>query len=121
MAYQPHCSLCHLDDKTGAGTVVTPFGWSMKNRGLTGSTNTVPPAIAQMIKDGVDSDGDGVTDIEELKNGTDPNSPGDAGLGDARPGYGCGGTPPVGRSTLPDGGFIVMAIVAVARALRLRR
>jgi hypothetical protein len=120
MTRQPQCNLCHLDDKTGGGTVVTPFGWSMKARGLTGSTNTVAPAIAQMIKDGVDSDGDGVTDIEELKNGTDPNSAADVYLDETKPGYGCGGTPPVGRG-MAGWGFVVLALGGAGSALRRRR
>jgi hypothetical protein len=73
--YTPPCSICHQFGKTGNGTPIEPFAWSMRARGLTGSRGTLTPALDLDEKDGVDSDGDGIPDIIELRNGTDPNSP----------------------------------------------
>lgn len=74
------CSTCHQYANTGTGTVRTPFGFSVRTRGLDidaqdRSTN-VFDVIHKMNLDHVDSDGDGVEDMVELKNLTDPNTPG---------------------------------------------
>lgn len=73
--YPPQsCSLCHTGGITGAGTVTTPFGTALRQRNLeSGNVNTLITALDTLETDGVDSDGDGVTDIDELKAGTDPN------------------------------------------------
>jgi hypothetical protein len=98
LGYMPQCSLCHEAGKTGNGTVFTPFALSARARGLTASggggssgshTSPVSIALTQMATDQVDSDGDGVTDVEELKAGTDPNVPGAVPMALADPTYGC--------------------------------
>jgi len=88
LSYTPDCSVCHANGQTGFGTVTTPFGTSMRSRGLVaqniGSLDTALDALAAERKD---SDGDGVPDIDELKAGTNPNV---AGGGDVPPpSYGC--------------------------------
>jgi len=88
LSYTPDCSLCHANGQTGFGTVTTPFGTSMRSRGLVAqniaSLDTALDALAAERKD---SDGDGVPDIDELKAGTNPNV---AGGGDVPPpSYGC--------------------------------
>ena len=45
----------------------------MRARGLTGRRD-LTTALDRVGKDGVDSDGDGDTDVAELRAGTDPNS-----------------------------------------------
>jgi len=76
LGYRPACSLCHLKGNTGPGTASTPFALSMKARGLVGDDQaSVSPALVLLDTDRVDSDGDGVTDVDELKMGADPNSP----------------------------------------------
>jgi MYXO-CTERM domain-containing protein len=72
------CSVCHLGGKTGGATPFTPFAWGMRARGMSGSDSSVESAILKMQTDGVDSDGDGVPDAQEIIDGTDPNEPGTA-------------------------------------------
>jgi hypothetical protein len=77
LAQTPDCSLCHAGGITGLGTVTTPFGTSMRARGLVASDeNSLKTALDLMAKSNVDSDGDGIPDIVELRDGTDPNAPG---------------------------------------------
>jgi hypothetical protein len=75
LASPPPCTLCHRNDLGGAGTVVSPFGRTLVNHfGLT-STNTdgLKGALAGDDAQHLDSDGDGVPDIDELRAGSDPN------------------------------------------------
>ncbi len=98
LAYQVPCSVCHIQDNTGSSTPITPFALALRARGLSGDNGSVGTSLALLEADGVDSDGDGVTDIAELKAGTDPNSAANASLiNDQEPAYGCSGSPPTGR------------------------
>jgi hypothetical protein len=99
LSYQPPCSVCHIDGNTGSSTPITPFALSLRARGLTGETGSVSSSLSKLESDAVDSDGDGTTDVAELKAGTDPNSSANGSISsDQEPGYGCGGTAPHGRS-----------------------
>lgn len=73
----PACTLCH-EGTPGYGTATTPFGASAKGTyGLSAQdTSKLDSVLDSMATDKVDSDGDGVSDIDELKAGTDPNSAG---------------------------------------------
>ena len=74
LTYDPPCSLCHTNGITGRGTVTTPFGKAMLQRGLVASNESaLNSALDKMVADKVDSDLDGATDIDELKAGTNPN------------------------------------------------
>lgn len=118
LTYQVPCSVCHIKDNTGSSTPITPFARALRARGLTGDNASLLTALAQLDADQVDSDGDGVTDINELKAGTDPNSSANASLiNDQEPGYGCGGSPPTGR----DGGPALGSVLALAWLLVQRR
>ncbi len=87
LTYDPQCATCHTNGITGKGTVNTPFGTAMRARGLIASDETsLNAAIDKMTTDKVDSDLDGVTDVDELKAGTDPNAKPGTSTG---VGYGC--------------------------------
>lgn len=73
----PHCALCHDDgDLGGKGTANTPFARNMRARGLVEfDVQSLKGALDQMAADHVDSSGDCLDDIDELKAGRDPNVP----------------------------------------------
>ncbi len=94
------CSLCHVNGVGAVGTANTLFGKAMRAQGLVlenpTSLNTALDALATAK---TDSDGDGMSDIDELKAGRDPNVADNAdggtggGGGSTSPGaltYGCG-------------------------------
>jgi hypothetical protein len=88
LSYTPDCSLCHANGQTGFGTVNTPFGKSMRARGLVAQNiASLDTALDALSAEKTDSDGDGVPDIDELKAGTDPNVAGGSAF--PPPSYGC--------------------------------
>lgn len=125
LSYTPSCDLCHQGTQSN-GTAVKPFALAMKDRGLKPADNaSLTAALQQMETDKVDSDGDGVTDIEEIVNKTDPNSNGAA---TASPVYGCARS--TDESTTPPTASIAgtravwpgaLALIALAALLRRRR
>jgi hypothetical protein len=118
LTYQVPCSVCHVKGNTASSTVDTPMALSLRERGLSGDRQSLVSAFLQLKIDGVDSDGDGTSDVAELHDGTDPNSSANANInGDQEPGYGCGGSAPKGR----NGGQAVIGAVALAWLLSLRR
>ncbi len=102
------CIYCH-SSKFGGGTPTQKFGKAMVMKGLTGGTMIplLKTAIDALKTDMTDSDGDGVIDYDEIKNGTNPNmadavvmppadsgvvSGADGGVGGPKPtdpGFGC--------------------------------
>jgi hypothetical protein len=112
--YEIQCSLCHVAGNTGSGTARTPFAISARAYGMDGSSRTLlQQALAGMESDHVDSDGDGVPDITELRNGTDPNVHGPQVIaGRTDPSYGCA-SGPAGAGALLG----LLALAAFARAL----
>lgn len=112
LGYEPSCSICHAGGVTERGTVTTPFGRALRERGLVADdTDSLKGALAALEKDGIDSDGDGVPDVEQLREGRDPNGTGE------RPTYGCSST----KSDASTGGSLGVVLVAMLLVSRRRR
>jgi hypothetical protein len=100
------CQLCHNNPNGGTGTAVQPFALSMRATGLTGGSNLAALAAGLKTLDAActDSDRGGVADIQELRNGTNPDDAKDDLMGaDAGAcGMGDGGVPEGGGFVLPQ-------------------
>lgn len=115
----PACTLCH-EGPTQRGTVTTPFGVSMLSRGLDAyDEQLLVNALLALDGEGKDSDGDGAPDIDELRQGDDPNA-GPGGDAPIVPDYGCSVAAPPGQR--PGGGALsawapalLLALAALAR------
>jgi MYXO-CTERM domain-containing protein len=132
--YAPPCSICHENGQTGDGTPIEPFAWSMRARGLTDDESTLAPALSADQSDLVDSDGDGITDVKELENGTDLNSvandciippgttitAGQCTPAQASPTLGCGIASP-SASPRERIAYLTLAVFFVAAVSRRRR
>jgi hypothetical protein len=122
LAQAPDCTLCHRDDVGGIGTVVRPFGRTMvEHFGLTGGSNIAALRAALEGDDAehLDSDGDGIADIDELRAGTNPNV-GASGVEAAPdvplPETGCAFVQPSAT-----GGTALLVLVGMALVLARRR
>lgn len=119
LAAEPSCSLCHAGTP-GRGTVNTPFGATMRKRGLIayddGALRTALDALAAEQKD---SDGDGVPDIRELESGADPNA-GPEGGEDLTPVYGCAITTAPGAPSVSSGPPLLAMLFLGLLLMRVR-
>jgi len=121
LSYQPPCSVCHQNGVTGFGTVTTPFGAALRQRGLrAGNDATLRAALDELEREGIDSDGDGTPDVAELRMGQDPNQAGDASLIGEEPRYGCGAAL-VGASRTAGSGWLWAAMALIAGWAARRR
>ena len=117
--FESPCSLCHLGDLRTNDSVNTLFGRAMRARGLAAEDEaSLQHAVVAMRDENVDSDRDGVGDIDELELGSDPNLPGDQKPGDPIA-YGCGAQV-VGRQPFLGmfgafGGLAVMLVLGRPR------
>lgn len=119
----PPCVACHQTAMGGLGTVgddsdpPRPFGQAMKDRGLTADdSDSVFAALEQLAADAVDSDEDGVPDVDELAEGGDPNG-GEPFCASPGPYYGC-----LSHAPFPAGLFALgLAIGAQVGRARIGR
>lgn len=113
----PQCTLCHRDANGGRGTAIRPFAVTMIEEGLIGSEKeTLRPALDGVEEGGYDSDGDGTGDLDELRDGANPNQEGD-GLLCAQ--YGCGARMAPDRGSFGTAALIVALILGLG-LLRFR-
>ena len=109
----PPCTICHLNNQGEKGTVVKPFGIWMYDHGLRGDATKeeLGDLLDENEQKAVDSDGDGVGDIDEIRDGEDPSV---AGATLEPPQYGCLSTTP---RTTPAA---LLALVALGLVRRRR-
>jgi hypothetical protein len=111
----PQCTVCHETLEGGIGTATKPFGLSMQiNGGLKDKdSDLIPIALATC-----NSDQDDLPDVEELRQGRDPNVPG-AGLL-CGPEYGCGARIEP-RGTTDWAAVVAAALMALGFVVSRRR
>lgn len=75
MENPPPCTVCHATAVGGKGTATQPFVETMRQHGLTGAfdSESLQTALNGIKEDGVDTDGDGTGDWNELAAGRNPN------------------------------------------------
>jgi len=90
LAAPPRCTICHATDAGGAGTVVQRFGVYLRSRGLVPfDESSLHDALLAAAGERHSSSGSGLTDIDALKAGLDPNGTAAEGVTDLTPAYGC--------------------------------
>ncbi len=125
MSCPPPCTVCHADSSGGLGTVYVEdggraFGEAMMEIGLLEAKKPgmLREALELLEQAGVDSDGDGVTDVAALRAGLDPNAGGSV----CGPTYGCGASvAPRRPSSSPDALALGAAACVALTLLRLRK
>jgi len=91
LAQQPPCTICHATNAGGVGTVVKPFGIYLRSRGLVPFDDaSLRNALLADLAERHSSSG-GLTDIDALKAGKDPNGTDGSNL---VPAYGCSSVSP---------------------------
>ena len=110
----PLCTLCHLHNIGGTGTVDKPFGLNLMNKyGLRAlDIPGLRRAIMLAQQNGDDVDGDKVPDIDELLQGTNPNVP-EGGVAAEGPKFGCYCTAVHARSGFSAAGAVWLAALAL--------
>jgi len=72
---EPGCTLCHESNIGGDDTATRPFGRTVQDFGAIGDdVGSLLYALELMDEYDVDSDEDGVHDLDELRDGYDPNN-----------------------------------------------
>src|SRR4029077_323198 len=93
LAAPPPCTVCHSSNEGGAGTVVKPLGKYLISRGLAPFDEaSLAGSLAAAQGERHDADGDGMTDIDALKQGLDPNGSSSNAPQIEDPSFGCSST-----------------------------
>ncbi|MGA2451333.1 MAG: hypothetical protein ABTD50_21955 [Polyangiaceae bacterium] len=124
LTYTPACTVCHVGTP-GPGTATTPFAVTLEGFGLVPYDNaSLDTALDDDRASNTSSAGDGVSDIQKLENGEDPNAyAGDGGPVPAPfppPDYGCR----LGRSGLsrtPVAPIVLSLMAAIGLRRRAKR
>jgi hypothetical protein len=121
----PGCELCHRAAMEPVGAADTLFGKSMVAKGLLGAADTVSlaKALEGLKEGGVDSDGDGARDFDELSWGGDPNHADvpEGGV-EAPVTYGCSWAKGAGEGAGSRSGVVAGLLLAlVVERARVRR
>jgi len=83
----PQCTIFHSSDGGGAGTVVKPFGVYLVSRGLRPfDQDSLRNALLAAAGEHHSTNGSGITDVDALKAGADPNP---ASADALSPAFGC--------------------------------
>jgi hypothetical protein len=131
MPCTPACTLCHMTEAGGTGTAFKPFVQDLFNVGFNRDSSypEIEAAIAALDDLGkqndpsADGDKDGIPDVQELRDGTDPNSPGTNSLC-AKPGpvYGCVRVAKPGpvdsAATVASGAVLLLGLALLRRRSR---
>jgi len=108
----PACTICHATNDGGSGTVTKQFGKYLVSRGLVPfDENSLAGALAAAAGERHDTDGDGILDIDALKQGLDPNGSSSPTAALEDPTFGC--------STARSGGATNTALLVLVVLLRL--
>ncbi len=89
LSQEPSCAVCHQGEPT-SGTATTPLGSDLRAHGLMAyDEDSLLSAVQALRTEKTDGDGDGVSDVDELVAGTDPNLGAEASPLLPEPTYGC--------------------------------
>jgi hypothetical protein len=119
----PPCTLCHTSSPGTRLTATKPFAITLIKNGLIPThPESIATAVTSLRSKQVDTDGDGVLDVDELAAGTDPSNP-TVGVEFCGPLYGCAGghiakVPPRRSDRAP---WVLASALALLLLSRMRR
>jgi MYXO-CTERM domain-containing protein len=120
-AMPPPCTICHNNPSGGIGTVTTTFGKYMRMRGLVLlDENSLRVALMAAQGEMHISNSDGITDLDALRAGEDPNNPKASASTEASPpNFGCGAQ--IAASTDAGNGAAIPLVLIGGIGVRRRR